>query len=368
MLTRILVDNYRCFERFELRPGGFNLLLGANGTGKSSVLDVLSALLRHVSGRGDLDALFPDSSLARRGAKGLQRFELEARIGEAEYGYRLAIEHGPRGKAQVAREEVTLGGHSLLHYDGAEVAIHDPGSALIKYPFAGGVSPLASLPSQTSRRVSVFVDYMRSLWVIRPVPQRMAAETQRNDPWLASDLSNFSAWFGELMQEDPRVVERITRSLRPVLDGFVGFTLSRETARSQTLRLKFKARKGKRSDDGADDPGFALDQLSDGQRMLVALYTLLHVVVRAGRTLLIDEPDNFVAMPEIQPWLDELRDGIDEKHGQAFVVSHHPRLTNLYANRYGFWFERKGTGRVSVRRIAVKPEEGGIPVAELLAR
>jgi len=44
MLKRLYVDNFRCLVNFELRLDRVNLLLGENGTGKTSVFDVLYRL------------------------------------------------------------------------------------------------------------------------------------------------------------------------------------------------------------------------------------------------------------------------------------------------------------------------------------
>ena len=44
MISRIYIDNYKCFTNFEYRPGALQLLLGANGTGKTGVFEVLKAL------------------------------------------------------------------------------------------------------------------------------------------------------------------------------------------------------------------------------------------------------------------------------------------------------------------------------------
>src|SRR5262249_26891149 len=43
-IARLYVNNYRCFVNFELRPGRRSLLLGYNGSGKSSAFDVLHAI------------------------------------------------------------------------------------------------------------------------------------------------------------------------------------------------------------------------------------------------------------------------------------------------------------------------------------
>jgi AAA15 family ATPase/GTPase len=41
MLKRIYIDNFRCFVNFEYKPEQMQLLLGANGSGKSSLLDAI---------------------------------------------------------------------------------------------------------------------------------------------------------------------------------------------------------------------------------------------------------------------------------------------------------------------------------------
>ncbi|HEX4383106.1 MAG TPA: AAA family ATPase [Myxococcales bacterium] len=366
MLTRLFVDNYKCFENFEFQPAAFNLILGANGSGKSTLFEVIHALVRHIGGRGALEALFPQEDVTRdRSSDVRQRFELGLRIGDESYDYSLVLAHDRRGHARILEEIVHVDGKPLLVFKGEEVLIRDADSIEFRYPFAGGQSPLAALPAMASRRLARFAEEIRGLWVIRPVPQKMSAVT-RNEAyaWLESDLSNFTGWFTDLLLEKPKVVSRIVKSLRPVLDGFTGFTVSRETARTRTLRLLFRTRH--RASD--EPPTFAFDEISDGQRMLVALYTLLHHVVRQGKTLCIDEPDNFVALPEIQPWLDELRDTAEETGAQILMISHHPRVANLLASKHGVWFERHGARATATTRVAIRPGDDGIPVAELLSR
>ena len=44
MLKRFYADNFRCLTNFELKLDEANVLLGANGTGKTSVLSVLQKI------------------------------------------------------------------------------------------------------------------------------------------------------------------------------------------------------------------------------------------------------------------------------------------------------------------------------------
>ncbi len=372
MLTRIRIGNYRCLVGFDWKPAAFNLILGPNGAGKSSLLDVLHAIYRLASGWATVDDLFPVEYRNRDEPQRPQTFLLEATVDGVAYSYSLEIQHERRGRPRIAREEIRRVGQPLYRFDGERAELLAPGEdAGATFPFDGRRSPLATLPTVAPLApLAPFLEWLRRLWVVRPVPQLMRAETKSSTPWLQPDLSNFAAWFRDLLEEDPRIAALIAKSLRAVLPGFVGYAFSRETSRTKTLRFDFKSRRRgvqvPRLPQGP--PGFALDELSDGQRMLVAHYTLLHYVVGTGRTLGIDEPDNFVALNEIQPWMDELRDVAGQKGGQVFLVSHHPRLIDLYAIKYGHWFGRKGTGPVRVRPIAIQPGDEGIPVSDLVAR
>ena len=49
MLKRFYADNFRCLTNFELKLDEANVLLGANGTGKTSVLSVLRKI-QHTGG------------------------------------------------------------------------------------------------------------------------------------------------------------------------------------------------------------------------------------------------------------------------------------------------------------------------------
>jgi ATPase subunit of ABC transporter with duplicated ATPase domains len=110
----------------------------------------------------------------------------------------------------------------------------------------------------------------------------------------------------------------------------------------------------------------AFDELSDGQRVLIALYALLNFVVSGNTCLFLDEPENYIAIPEIQPWLMELRDRIEERGGQVILISHHPEMINYLAPEIGLLFERVGPGPVRVRNY--RSQLPSMPPSEEIAR
>jgi predicted ATPase len=81
--------------------------------------------------------------------------------------------------------------------------------------------------------------------------------------------------------------------------------------------------------------------------------------------LCIDEPENFLALPEIKPWWGRVMDYCLENQAQAMLISHHPSLINYLASNSGYWFERRDNEAVRWRRIT-DTEEEGLSVAKLI--
>jgi ATPase subunit of ABC transporter with duplicated ATPase domains len=112
---------------------------------------------------------------------------------------------------------------------------------------------------------------------------------------------------------------------------------------------------------------FSISELSDGQRCLFPLYMILHFLIARGHTVFIDEPDNFVALREIQPWLLAAEAAVDDHNGQLILVSHHPELLNRWAPRYGLRFFREDNGHARTKRFEANPD-GEMEPSELVAR
>ena len=53
-------------------------------------------------------------------------------------------------------------------------------------------------------------------------------------------------------------------------------------------------------------------------------------------TVIFDEPDNFLSLREIQPWLMTFADTIEESGGRVLIISHHPEIINQRAPKSGF--------------------------------
>ncbi|HXM41641.1 MAG TPA: AAA family ATPase [Bryobacteraceae bacterium] len=356
MLTRLYIDNFRCFVNFEYRPARTQLILGANGSGKSSFIEALLFLHRFaVQG----ESIYGISMLYQRTrwqSRPDQTFELEARLDGESYAYHLAI--GPElERTRVKSEYVHLNGRPIFEFSNGEVRHYSDSfePKPIYYPDDLYRSALSALGEGNDiRKLTRFRHWFRGLACFRMNPFVMAAMGDECHINPSADLSDFAAWYNDLRRRYPTQNEAFLASLRAVFDGFEDLRF--DWGPDSALEAWF-----------AGETQFRFNELSDGQRCLICLYAILHFVLARGHTAILDEPDNFISLREIQPWLMAAEDAVENSGGQILIISHHPEIINQLATSGGVRFVRDGIGPVRVEDFHYEPDSGLEP-AELVAR
>lgn len=369
MINSLYVDNFRCFSDFEYHPSALELLLGDNGSGKSSVFDVL-ACLRDVVSRGiPSEEAFPARSRSAWADEPIQQFRLGMKSDEGQYQYTLVVEHDEkRTRNRITSEKLTFEDKELFEFDGSEVHLfRDDGSAGPAFPFDWTRSAIATIPERPeNQRLTWFRGRLRSIYVFSPDPRAMRSVSQQELDCPDRELTDLASWLRHVLQDSFELAGEIRDALREVIDGFASFQLEKVSDTSRELRVSFEFRD---ADSGHLQRTLKLpfDALSDGQRSLFALYTILHAGLRGGATICVDEPDNFVALREIQPWLIELRDKTADTKCQCLLISHHPEMVDYLAADHGTQFFRDATGASRTQRFAPSSTEPLKP-SELLSR
>jgi len=96
------------------------------------------------------------------------------------------------------------------------------------------------------------------------------------------------------------------------------------------------------------------------------LYTILHAIPERASLLFFDEPDNYVALAEIQPWLSAMRQAmVDAGKGTLMVASHHPEVIDYLSADQTLYFWRDEDGPARVRNVMVDRKQG-LPLSEWL--
>ncbi|MHC5828778.1 MAG: AAA family ATPase, partial [Nostoc sp.] len=122
MLKRIYIDNFRGLVNFEMNFDSINLFLGGNGTGKSTVFEVLRKIQTFVSGSKNLEEIFEYTDCTRWQTLPIQRFELEITGNGGHYKYEFAIRYN-QDKNHVEYERLWFNNQILLKFEGDEVQL-----------------------------------------------------------------------------------------------------------------------------------------------------------------------------------------------------------------------------------------------------
>ncbi|MCY4633361.1 MAG: AAA family ATPase [Acidobacteria bacterium] len=370
MLTRIHIDNYKCLTNFDLRLDNLTLLAGANGCGKSAVFEVVGKL-RDLACDSRVDSLFFADDLTRWTTKREQRFELEFSRRSGAFLYELVIEHKPDDRGvEVKAERLTHDGKPALSFCDRRLQLYrDDGSEGLAYPFGPHRSALATESDKhLYSRLHRFRDLLSSFQTLSLVPSGAESGSEGESDVLIADGKNFAAWYRGQILNDPRQLQQATNRLAEVLPGFTGLKLSARIGDYRELLATFS-----QGDDGASH-SYTFDQLSDGQRALIVLYSLVFATIpdsgppdasgSVPRTLFLDEPDNYVTLPELQPWLAELEDGAGDTLPQAVLISHHPEAIDFLAHNT-VWLAREPESHT---RVVEPKNDTGLRMSEVYAR
>lgn len=366
MLKRIYTDNFRCLVNFTLHLDRVNLLLGGNGTGKTTVFEVLHRLRQFLSGSVKLNTVFPARDLTRWQENSHQRFELDLEVDGHTYTYSLVLEHDEdRRKVRIKTEQLLFDTKPLFEFEeGMAQLYHDdssPGPGQV--PFDWTQSGLGSLQARSdNKKLTRFRREVGRFVIARPCPTLMASESKQDEDTLSPCMENFVSWYRHLSQEHQGAVVSLFSELKAVLPGFDSFSLKEVGEDTRALKVYFERPGG-----GRKPLIYDFGELSDGQRMLIALYAIVFGLRDEGLHLFLDEPDNYVALREIQPWLSALTDSCGEGLEQAVIISHHPEIIDHLALSAGRWFERDSNGP---SRVTDKPrtQADGLSPSENLAR
>lgn len=358
MLKRLYVHNYKCLVNFEINfDKDISLFLGANGSGKSTVFEVLDKLRRVIVGEEKVENIFSETDFPRQ--LGLShdetRFELDIKIGNEIYKYLLVLE--PLGLSYILG--IAIQEESL--YKNNEMIVESKGQMATskekeQFNFDNSRSGISRYLSYHSLR---FLNYLRVFFIVRINPYEMTSAINKANVEVKTDFSNYAEWFAHLNEKNRRGVSVFEKAMRDILVNFDYFRIE-QAGQAKVLQVDFENESNRK-----EIITYYFNELSEGQKVLIALYALVYCAPE-NSLICIDEPENFLALPEIQPWFDTLYEQCEERGLQALLISHHPKIINLLANDSGYWFSREN----NLTRIQkISPEnESGLSIAELVDR
>jgi len=270
-LSRIEVEGFKSIRQLGLDLKSLNVLIGANGAGKSNFISVFG-MLRHlieerlqsyVAQAGGADALL------HFGRKQTSRLMLQLEFKPDELGYRVELEPSATD-ALFFEEEICGRSQGLTRTLG-----------------------LGSGHTETRMRKTLNADFQRVLerlqnWRVYHFHDTSASakvkQTQDigDNEVLRPDASNLAAFLFLLRTKHPESYQRIVATIRLVAPFFDDFRLRPSPFNEQKLLLEWSERNS--------DAYFNAHALSDGTLRFICLATLL-LQPTLPSLVLIDEPE-----------------------------------------------------------------------------
>ncbi|MCX7098371.1 MAG: AAA family ATPase [Methylococcales bacterium] len=357
MLKRLYVHNYKCLVNFEINfDQDISLFLGANGSGKSTVFEVLAKLKRVILDEEKIVSIFDYSDTPRwLNEKSDIRFEFDIDVNSVIYKYSLVIGFSDTSSESMVKEE-------HLFCDNKAIIESKNGVSVFFDDIRGDLkSPIGPIRSSISRHGGVsaddFLKHLNELFIARINPYEMVSTISKTNGGIKTDFSNYAEWFAHLNEKNRRGISVFENAMRDILPGFDYFKIER-AGQAKVLQVDFQDKANNKN-----IVSYYFNELSEGQKALISLYALVYCTPD-NSIICIDEPENFLALPEIQPWFDTLYDQCAERGLQALLISHHPKLINLLANDSGYWFSRENN-LTRIQKISAE-NESGLSVAELV--
>ena len=366
MITRLYVNNFRCLVNFKAEFDSFAVLCGPNGAGKSSVFDALRLLQNlgtgdaMLGGTGEQDVPRLEFTDWLKNNT-IQEFELGLSVDGHTFDYLLHIEQkADFEKPRIIKEEAKCDGKLLFERGLEGVEFEKADGTKASFPLDWRQAALAAIEPRSVKlaNLALLQEEIAKLLILRPNPRSMERESKAEATYPDLSMINLTSWYRSLYQEQ-EWADALRDALQDVWPDFRSFKLVDAGMNTKALQLRFESEAGKPT-------LLFFDHLSDGERALVGLYMVRAALeTGAARTVMLDEPDNFVGLPELQPWVLSMRELLDEKH-QLVLISHHPEILSNSGEANGRYLWRDN--HTSPTRIGPLKVPEGMDAGEAIAR
>lgn len=277
MIRQIIIENYKSIHKATIDLAPINVLIGANGAGKSNLIsffELLSALYnqrlqRYILERGGIGRLLHNGLKGSDRIRGVFNFSNRNALG-------FVLLPTDTGGAVIATQDCfNSGGSPDMDYEAWHRATWD-----------NGVSE-SQIRDNKTWRAGYLQEFLESFTVYhfhdtsRTSAMRQACDVGDNR-YLRHDASNLPAFLYRVQQTEPRVFALIEQTIRSIAPYFKRFSLAPSPLAPNQMSLVWEEQ----------DSDMYLDaqSLSDGTLRFIALTTLL-LQPTPPKTIVIDEPE-----------------------------------------------------------------------------
>lgn len=333
VIRRLYVHNFRCLENFTLPLEGQSsvLLIGSNGSGKSTVRKALELLQKIARGTSRVGSLIHASDLSWGRSEVPVRFEIEAVIEGKTYEYSIAFELPPGLKEfRVLEEKLIADGEVQYSRELADIRIIQNAGRTAKdvaFPLDWHLAALPMVQERSQRDpLFLFKRWLARMIILSPVPDLIdgGSSTETLEPDVKGLL--FGAWFSGLIAHSPAAYLVIDKYLKDVLPDFVGILNPVSGKDYRKMEVQFEAESG---------VGFTLpfETLSLGEKCFFLCAMVLAAIRAYGPIVCFwDEPDNHLAISEVGHFVMTLRKAFLSGGGQFIATSHNAEAIRKFSD------------------------------------
>ena len=294
MIKKLTVHGFKSIERQTIELGALNVLIGANGSGKSNLLAALSFF--RASALGNPDVLVQRSGGADRllyhGKKTTKSCFFVCEGGDFSYEQTLIPVAGDR--LEVAKENLTiLGSAAEWHEGGTDIEnLEEQLKGEEEHHLNESVAQGELTEEEAEDQLSTFPSAKQQIegwrrYHLHDTSSTAAVKSTCNiddNRYLREDASNLAAYLYWLKLKHATEYRRIVSLIQLAAPYFEDFALEPLRRNEQTIRLEWKQKNS--------DAYFDADSLSDGTLRFVSLATLLNQPRNSMPSLIIiDEPE-----------------------------------------------------------------------------
>ena len=269
-LRKVTVDGFKSIEHAEVELGDLNVVIGANGSGKSNFIGVFRLLDRVLSRNLQVYVASEPDRLLHHGRKKTASLSLDFRFEENAYGFALKAS---QDTLVFENEWVQYSG--LWNY-GEPIAVGHKESKLEE----AAESYKNKIPKHVFPKVRNLVVYhFHDTSDNSPAKQTCDLEDNRS---FRPDAANLPAYLYLLQQKHPVQFRHIEEHIRLVAPFFDRFELAPSQLNNKKIKLEWRQK--------GSDAYFDAYSLSDGTLRFICLATLL-LQPNPPALILLDEPE-----------------------------------------------------------------------------
>lgn len=253
------------FERIDLKP--INILIGANGSGKSNLISFFEFLNRLYNGnlKDYISLTGGENKILHKGQKVTDSIR-----------FKVEFENGINGYAA----NLKLGADGMIFTDEHLINNRDAGVNISK---SGSESRLKATDNYLAKNIIKYLNGFRKYHfhdTSDKSPFTISSHVENDTYYLYSDGANLAAFLYEIKDNTKIVYNKIVKTIQSIAPYFLDFYLMPN--KKHYLKLQWK--------DKYSDTIYGVNDLSDGTIRFIAL-TVLFMQPNLPDTIIIDEPE-----------------------------------------------------------------------------